>query len=66
MVCWRLCFEPHDIARQLDARRLQETSHSIAEIANAVGFSDQSYFDRQFERAFGCQSKNFHRGAARG
>jgi AraC family transcriptional regulator, transcriptional activator of pobA len=41
------------------ARMLKETALSIAEVANAVGFSDQSYFDRQFKRAFGCTPKLF-------
>ena len=47
------------------ARLLKETVHSIAEIANEVGFADQSYFDRQFKRAFGCPPKNFRSGAER-
>jgi AraC-like DNA-binding protein len=34
-------------------RLLQETALTIAEIASAVGFSDQSYFDRRFKRHFG-------------
>jgi AraC-like DNA-binding protein len=45
------------------ARLLKETAHSIVEIANEVGFADQSYFDRQFKRAFGCAPKVFRRGA---
>jgi len=45
------------------ARLLKETAHSIAEIANEVGFADQSYFDRQFKRAFGCSPKQFRGGA---
>jgi AraC-like DNA-binding protein len=35
------------------ARLLRETNGSIAEIASAAGFSDQSYFDKRFKRAFG-------------
>lgn len=35
------------------AQMLEENSLSIAEIASAVGFSDQSYFDRVFRRHFG-------------
>ncbi len=44
-------------------RLLKETALSIAEIANAVGYADQSYFDRQFKRAFGCPPKQFRGGA---
>jgi AraC-like DNA-binding protein len=43
------------------ARLLNETALTIAEIANEVGFSDQSYFDKQFKRAFGCSPKQFRR-----
>lgn len=45
------------------ARLLKETAHSIAEIANEVGFADQSYFDKQFKRAFGCPPRRFRSGA---
>jgi AraC family transcriptional regulator, transcriptional activator of pobA len=41
------------------SRLLRETSLSIAEIANAVGFSDQSYFDKRFKRAFGRTPSSF-------
>lgn len=41
------------------ARLLKETAHSIAEVANESGFSDQSYFDKQFKRAFGCPPKQY-------
>ena len=41
------------------ARMLCETNDSIAEIANVTGFSDQSYFDKRFKRAFGCTPKDF-------
>jgi AraC-like DNA-binding protein len=34
-------------------RMLRESSVTIAEIALATGFSDQSYFDRRFKAAFG-------------
>jgi len=40
-------------------RMLKETSLSIAEIANAVGFADQSYFDRRFRRAMGVTPREF-------
>ena len=43
------------------ARLLRETTESIATVASAVGFADQSYFDRQFKRAFGCTPKEFRR-----
>src|SRR6185295_1253227 len=41
------------------ARLLRETGQTIAEIAAAAGFSDQSYFDRRFKRAFGQTPKEF-------
>lgn len=47
------------------ARLLRETDQSIAEIASAVGFSDQSYFDKRFKRAFGEAPKDFRRQAVR-
>lgn len=39
------------------ARLLKETQRSIAEISAEVGFSDQSYFDKRFKRAFGVSPK---------
>ena len=44
------------------ARLLKETHDSIAEIANEVGFSDQSYFDKRFKRAFGQAPREFREG----
>lgn len=44
------------------ARLLRETTHSIARIAGEVGFADQSYFDKQFKRAFGCTPSQFRAG----
>jgi AraC-like DNA-binding protein len=41
------------------SRLLRETSLTIAEIASAVGFSDQSYFDKRFKRAFGRTPTSF-------
>jgi transcriptional regulator GlxA family with amidase domain len=41
------------------SRLLSETDRSIAEIASEVGFSDQSYFDKRFKRAFGRTPKEF-------
>jgi len=46
------------------ARLLRETSLTIAEIASTVGFSDQSYFDKRFKRAFGQTPKEFRLGGA--
>jgi len=45
------------------ARLLCETERSIADIASTVGFSDQSYFDKRFKRAFGCTPKEFRANA---
>ena len=42
-------------------RLLKETSLTIAEIACEVGFSDQSYFDRRFKKAFGHTPRDFRR-----
>jgi len=47
------------------ARLLCETDRSIADIASTVGFSDQSYFDKRFKRAFGCTPKEFRADAVR-
>ena len=41
------------------ARLLRETGHTIAEIADTTGFSDQSHFDKRFKRAFGQTPKEF-------
>lgn len=43
-------------------RLLKESDMKIAEIAAAVGFSDQSYFDRQFRKAFGVTPRSFRGG----
>jgi len=43
------------------ARLLRETAHSIADIASTTGFSDQSYFDKRFKRAFGRTPKEFRK-----
>jgi AraC-like DNA-binding protein len=40
-------------------RLLKESSLTIAEIACAVGFSDQSYFDRRFKAAFRHTPRDF-------
>lgn len=41
------------------ARWLRESTTPIAEIADRAGFSDQSYFDKRFRRAFGQTPKSF-------
>lgn len=46
------------------SRLLRETSLTIAEIASTVGFSDQSYFDKRFKRAFGQTPREFRLGGA--
>ncbi|MPY89639.1 MAG: helix-turn-helix domain-containing protein [Luteitalea sp.] len=43
-------------------RLLRDTDLTIGEIASAVGFSDQSYFDKRFKRAFGQTPKDFRTG----
>jgi AraC-like DNA-binding protein len=47
------------------ARLLRETNRSIADIASEAGFSDQSYFDKRFRRAFGSTPKDFRAEAVR-
>ena len=44
------------------SRLLRETELTIAEIASQVGFSDQSYFDKRFKRAFGRTPREFRLG----
>ena len=44
---------------------LRETNRSIADIADAAGFSDQSYFDKRFKRAFGRTPKEFRNQSVR-
>jgi AraC-like DNA-binding protein len=44
---------------------LKGSDCTIAEIANHVGFSDQSYFDRRFKRVFGQSPKEFRLMARR-
>jgi AraC family transcriptional regulator len=44
------------------AMRLRQGNESIAEIAAAFGFSDQSHFHRLFKRAHGC-APSMYRGA---
>jgi AraC-like DNA-binding protein len=47
------------------ARLLRETDRSIADIADATGFSDQSYFDKRFKRGFGRTPKEFRAAVRR-
>ena len=47
------------------ARLLRETDRSIADVADATGFSDQSYFDKRFKRAFGRTPKDFRADTVR-
>jgi AraC-like DNA-binding protein len=44
------------------SRLLRETGMTVADVASAVGFSDQSYFDRRFKRAFGQTPIEFRTG----
>ncbi len=44
------------------SRLLRESDLTIAEIASQAGFSDQSYFDKRFKRAFGKTPKEFRHG----
>ena len=46
------------------ARLLRETNRSIADISCEAGFSDQSYFDKRFRRAFGSTPKEFRADVA--
>jgi AraC-like DNA-binding protein len=48
------------------ARLLRETSRNVAEIAFDVGFSDQSYFDKRFKRAFGLSPLKFRTDRIKG
>ncbi len=47
------------------SRLLRETSLTVAEIASAVGFAHQSYFDKRFKRAFGRTPMEFRLGHLR-
>jgi AraC-like DNA-binding protein len=41
------------------ARMLRESNASVADIASASGFADQSYFDRLFRKSFGQSPREF-------
>jgi AraC-like DNA-binding protein/mannose-6-phosphate isomerase-like protein (cupin superfamily) len=43
-------------------RLLHDPERTVADIATAVGFSDQSHFDRQFKRAFGMSPRQYRSG----
>ena len=45
---------------------LKDTSLSIKEVANQVGFSDQSYFDRRFKSTFDRTPRSFRLKFANG
>ena len=45
------------------ARLLRAGDKSIAEIADATGFADQSHLDRKFKRAFGATPREFREKA---
>jgi AraC-like DNA-binding protein len=40
-------------------RLLKGSSLTIAEVASEVGFTDQSYFDRRFKKAFQRTPRDF-------
>ncbi|HUS37411.1 MAG TPA: helix-turn-helix transcriptional regulator [Verrucomicrobiae bacterium] len=44
------------------SRLLRASDRSIAEIADATGFADQSHLDRHFKRAFGMTPRKFRQG----
>ncbi len=46
---------------QLAARKLTSTSHSVAEIAGAVGYDSEAAFSRAFKREFGSPPAAFRR-----
>jgi AraC-like DNA-binding protein len=56
----------HHVRLSNAARLLRETNHSIAEIADRVGFADQSYFDRRFKKSFGQSPKAFREAGRAG
>jgi AraC-like DNA-binding protein len=47
-------------------RWLRITDRTVAEVASSTGFSDQSYFDRRFKRAFGKTPREFREEIGRG
>ena len=44
---------------EVASRLLKNTTESVSRISAACGFSQQSYFDRQFGRAYGCTPREY-------
>ncbi|MDB6040554.1 MAG: Transcriptional regulator, AraC family [Verrucomicrobiales bacterium] len=44
------------------AKLLRQSIRPIADVANEAGFADQSYFDKQFKKAFGQTPNEFRAG----
>ena len=44
---------------EVASRLLKNTDESVSRIAAACGFSQQSYFDRQFGRTYGCTPREY-------
>lgn len=44
---------------EVASRLLKNTTESVSRISSACGFSQQSYFDRQFGRAYGCTPREY-------
>ncbi|MBQ9069281.1 MAG: helix-turn-helix transcriptional regulator, partial [Eggerthellaceae bacterium] len=44
---------------EVASRLLKSTDESVSRIAIACGFSQQSYFDRQFGRTYGCTPRQY-------
>lgn len=44
---------------EVASRLLKNTDESVSQIASACGFSQQSYFDRQFGRTYGCTPREY-------
>lgn len=44
---------------EVASRLLKTTDESVSRIATACGFSQQSYFDRQFGRTYGCTPREY-------
>lgn len=55
-----------DYRLEVAAARLRETDDSLAAVAHACGFSQQSYFNRMFLRAYGVTPGAYRREAAGG
>ena len=44
---------------EVASRLLKNTNESVSRISSACGFSQQSYFDRQFGRTYGCTPREY-------